>query len=146
MRVVAQRVQEARVEVDGEMVGAIDRGLLLLVGIGRDDSSDSIPWMARKVAGLRVFSDDEGKMNRSVRDVGGACLAVSQFTLYGDCTKGFRPGFSQAAPPEEGRTGFEAFVEALRSEGIPVETGVFQAEMQVSLVNDGPVTLTLEKS
>lgn len=145
MRVVVQRVLQAQVDVEGEVVGSIGNGLLLLVGVGREDGPDCIPWMARKVAGLRIFSDEEGKMNLSVKDVGGACLAVSQFTLYGDCTKGFRPGFSQAAPPDEGKAGFEAFVDALRAEQVPVETGIFQADMQVSLVNDGPVTLVLEK-
>ena len=145
MKIVVQRVQHAQVDVDGETVGAIGEGLLLLVGVGREDGPDCIPWLARKVAGLRIFSDEEGKMNRSLQDIGGACLAVSQFTLYGDCRKGFRPGFSQAAPPDEGKAGFEAFVAALRAEGVQVETGVFQADMQVSLLNDGPVTLVLEK-
>jgi D-tyrosyl-tRNA(Tyr) deacylase len=146
LKVVAQRVRRAAVTVDGAEVGSIHQGLLLLVGVGRNDTPENIEWMAKKVAGLRVFSDKEGKMNRSVQDVEGACLAVSQFTLYGDCSKGFRPGFSRAAPPEEGKAGFDAFVDALREEGVPVETGVFQADMQVSLVNDGPVTLILEKA
>lgn len=145
MKAVVQRVTEARVAVEGETVGAIGKGLLILVGIGPQDDEEVISWMARKCAGLRIFSDEEGKMNLSVRQVEGSCLAVSQFTLYGDCRNGFRPGFSQAAAPDQGRKGFEAFVDRLREEGVTVETGIFQADMQVSLVNDGPVTLILEK-
>lgn len=145
MKVVLQRVREAQVEVDGRVVGSIDHGLVALVGIGRNDSQDIIGWMARKVAGLRIFSDAGGKMNESLRDTKGGCLAVSQFTLFGDCRKGTRPGFSTAAPPDEAREAFDAFVEALRGQNIPVETGIFQADMKVSLVNDGPVTLVLEK-
>jgi len=145
MRIVAQRVTQAAVEVEGARVGGIGAGLLLLVGVGRKDTEEDVRWLARKIAGLRIFADGEEKMNRSVRDIGGACLVVSQFTLYGNCRKGFRPGFTEAAPPEEGRAGFEAFVEALRSEGVEVETGRFQAHMEVSLVNDGPVTLVLER-
>jgi len=139
-------VTGARVDVAGETVGEIGPGLLILVGVGHGDTSAEIDWMARKIAGLRVFEDGEGKMNLSVRDVGGACLAVSQFTLYGDCNKGFRPGFTDAAPPEAGRAGFDAFVAALRARDVPVETGVFQADMRVHLTNDGPVTLVLERA
>jgi D-tyrosyl-tRNA(Tyr) deacylase len=145
MKTVVQRVCSARVEVSGEVVGTIGTGLVILTGIGRGDSVESIDWMAAKIARLRIFPDNEGKMNRSVHEVGGACLVISQFTLYGDCRKGTRPGFSDAAPPEEARAGFDAFVEALRSHDLPVETGIFQADMQVHLINDGPVTLTLER-
>jgi D-tyrosyl-tRNA(Tyr) deacylase len=145
MKVVLQRVLSAQVDVSGETVGKIGSGLVVLAGIGHHDTQKSIHWMARKIAGLRIFSDPEGKMNLSVRDVGGSCLVISQFTLFGDCSKGFRPGFTDAAPPEEAREGFEAFVGALQDQEVPVETGVFQADMKVHLVNDGPVTLTLEK-
>jgi D-aminoacyl-tRNA deacylase len=145
MRVVLQRVSGARVEVAGETVGSIGRGFLLLTGMGPGDGPEVIGWMARKVAGLRVFEDGEGKMNLSLAAVDGACLVVSQFTLFGDCRKGFRPGFTGAAPAEEARAGVEAFVAALRGEGARVETGVFQAEMRVHLVNEGPVTLWLER-
>lgn len=146
MKLVLQRVREARVDVDGVCVGQIDQGLLILVGVGPGDGPAEISWLARKVAGLRIFEDETGKMNLSVKDVGGRCLAVSQFTLFADCRKGFRPGFSAAASPEEGRAGFEDFVTTLRGQGVEVETGVFQADMQVQLVNDGPVTIQLERS
>lgn len=145
MKTVIQRVSEARVDVEGTTVGAIGPGLLILVGVGQGDTRDVFNWMARKIAGLRIFPDSEGKMNRSVRDCGGNCLAVSQFTLFGDCRKGTRPGFSSAAPPAVAKAGFEEFIECLREKGLKVETGIFQADMQVSLINDGPVTLTLEK-
>lgn len=145
MKTVVQRVREARVDVDGETVGAIGAGLLLLVGIGPADRPETFAWMAKKIAGLRIFADEQGRMNLSLREVGGSCLAVSQFTLFGDCRKGHRPGFTGAAAPEEAKRGFEAFVRELRDQNVPVETGIFQAEMQVSLVNDGPVTLILEK-
>jgi D-tyrosyl-tRNA(Tyr) deacylase len=145
MRIVLQRVRSARVMVDGQRVGAIDRGFLLLVGVGKRDVPEDVQWLARKIAGLRVFPDAKGKMNRALADVQGRCLAVSQFTLYGDCRKGFRPGFTDAAPAEQGRAGFDAFVAGLRDQGVEVETGVFQADMQVSLDNDGPVTLILER-
>lgn len=145
MRVLLQRVTEARVTVEGKVAGEIGRGFLLLVGVGKDDTSGDIHWLARKIAGLRVFEDAGGKMNLPLEAVDGACLAVSQFTLYGDCRKGFRPGFTGAAPAEIGRKRFEAFVNALRGAGVRVETGVFQAPMRVSLVNDGPVTLMLER-
>jgi D-tyrosyl-tRNA(Tyr) deacylase len=145
MRIVLQRVAQARVEVDGDVVGEIQHGLLLLVGIGHGDTQEDASGLARKIAGLRIFADAEGKMNRSVQDVGGQCLAVSQFTLYGNCKKGFRPGFTEAAPAEEGLRGYKWFVEALREEGVTVAEGIFQADMQVHLVNDGPVTLILER-
>lgn len=145
MRIVLQRVREARVEVDGEVAGKIGCGFLLLVGVGRKDTPADAEWLARKIAALRIFPDAEGRMNLSLPQVGGSCLAVSQFTLYGDCRKGSRPGFTAAAPAEKGRSDFESFVERLRGEGVPVETGIFQADMQVYLLNDGPVTLVLER-
>ncbi len=144
MRVLVQRVREASVKVEGRVTGAIGPGLLALVGIGLGDGEPEFDWMVQKLAGLRIFEDAEGKMNLSVEEVGGAVLAVSQFTLYADCRKGRRPSFTDAAPPEAGRAGFEAFVTRLRARGLPVGTGVFQAHMQVALVNDGPVTIMLE--
>ncbi len=146
MRVVLQRVREARVEVDGIPVGSIARGFLLFVGIGKGDGAAEIDWLTRKIAGLRIFEDTEGRMNLGLADVAGACLAVSQFTLYADCRKGNRPGFADAAPPEEARALYGDFVAALRARGVRTETGVFQADMQVHLVNDGPVTLLLERA
>ena len=145
MRVLLQRVREASVTVDGETVGEIGRGFLLFTGIGHGDTQVEINWMARKIAGLRVFEDEAGKMNLPLSAVGGACLVVSQFTLYGECRKGFRPGFTGAAGPEAGRAGVADFVAALRAEGVRVETGQFQAHMDVRLWNDGPVTLWLSR-
>ncbi len=145
MRIVLQRVSSASVQVDGRLTGSIDSGVLLLVGVGPRDTPGDISWLARKIAGLRIFPDDMGRMNIALRDAGAACLTVSQFTLYGDCSRGFRPGFSNAAPPEKARADFDAFVMALRQEGLRVETGCFQAHMEVRLVNDGPVTLLLER-
>jgi D-tyrosyl-tRNA(Tyr) deacylase len=146
MIVVLQRVREAAVEVDGCRVGAIGAGLLALVGVGRDDTDDEAAWMAGKIADLRVFEDESGKMNRSVREAGGAVLLVSQFTLYGDCRKGRRPSFDRAAAPGPGRALYEALAAHLRGSGLVVETGVFGAHMRVSLINDGPVTLILERA
>lgn len=145
MKIVLQRVHEARVEVDRHVVGRIGRGVLLLVGVGRGDTPDDAAWLARKIARLRIFPDAEGKMNHSLHDIQGACLAVSQFTLYGNCRKGTRPGFSDAAPPAEGQQGYQTLVQCLRDQGLPVETGRFRAMMDVHLVNDGPVTLLLER-
>lgn len=145
MRVVLQRVLEARVRVAGRTVGEIGRGFLLLTGMAPGDGPEEIEWMARKIAGLRVFEDGDGKMNLPLGAVAGSCLVVSQFTLFGDCRKGFRPGFTGAAPAAEAAAGVEAFVAALRALGVDVATGIFQAEMQVHLVNDGPVTLILER-
>ena len=145
MRVLLQRVREASVEVDGETVGKIGRGFLLFTGIGHGDTEAEIEWMARKVAGLRIFEDADGKMNLPLSAVDGACLVVSQFTLYGDCRKGFRPGFTGAAGPEAGREGVARFVRALEAHGVRVETGQFQAHMDVKLWNDGPVTLWLTR-
>jgi D-aminoacyl-tRNA deacylase len=144
LRSVVQRVTRAAVRVEGETVGKIDLGLLVLFGVGEKDGSADLDWMVDKIVGLRIFEDEEGKMNRSILDAGGEILMVSQFTLYGDCRKGKRPSFSTAAPPEQAKILFEQAVEKVREHGIHVETGVFQAEMQVELVNDGPVTLLLD--
>jgi len=144
MRAVIQRVSQAKVEVDGAITGEIGAGLLVLLGACRGDTTAEADFLAEKIVNLRIFSDDAGKMNRSLLDTGGALLAVSQFTLYGDCRKGRRPSFDQAAPPEEARALYEYFVGVLRRLCPRVETGVFQAHMQVSLVNDGPVTLIVE--
>jgi len=145
MRIVAQRVVEARVMVEGETVGEIGQGLLLLVGIGRGDDEKELRWLANKVLNLRIFEDEEGRMDRSLLDVGGAILAVSQFTLYGDVRKGRRPSFDRAAPPREAAPLFRQFVEQLEQSGLLVEQGVFGAHMEVELLNDGPVTLILER-
>lgn len=144
MRAVLQRVSSASVKVDGDTTGAIETGLLVLLGVARGDSAKDVDWMVEKVAGLRIFPDDEGKMNRSVEEAGGALLVVSQFTLYGDTRKGRRPSFDGAASPDEAKRLYELFVERARARGLRVETGVFQAMMQVSLVNEGPVTLICE--
>ena len=145
MRVVVQRVAEAQVVVDGEVIGAIGRGLLLLVGFGRGDGEPEASWMATKVAGLRVFADTEGLMNAALADVGGAVLAVPQFTLLGDCRKGKRPSFDAALPPDDARPLFDRFVALLAAQVRQVATGRFGATMHVRLVNDGPVTLILER-
>lgn len=145
MKTVVQRVRQASVSIDGVVHSSIANGLLVLAGIGRTDAADDLAWMSRKIPNLRIFEDDEGRMNRSLRDIGGALLVVSQFTLYADASRGNRPGFSESAPPEVARALFDRFVEAIRHEaGCPVQTGVFGADMQVSLVNDGPVTIILE--
>jgi D-aminoacyl-tRNA deacylase len=145
VRLVLQRVSHARVVVEGRVTGEIGRGLLLLVGFTDADDDEALRWMADKVVGLRVFADEEGKMNRSVDEVGGGILVVSQFTLYGDARKGRRPSFVEAARPEKAIPLYERFVELLRATEVRVETGEFGAMMQVELVNDGPVTLTLER-
>jgi D-aminoacyl-tRNA deacylase len=144
VRVVAQRVSEAKVTVDGAVSGAISHGLLLLVAVSKSDTEREADWMAHKCAGLRVFDDKDGKLNLSVSEVGGAVLIVSQFTLYGDCRKGMRPSYDRAARPEEARRLYEYFVQAVERTGVPVRTGVFQADMKVSLINDGPVTVLLD--
>ncbi len=145
MRVVLQRVSNARVSVAARVTGRIGRGLLLLAGFTAADSEDSVSWMADKVLGLRIFPDEQGKMNRSVAEVDGELLVVSQFTLYGDTRKGRRPSFIEAAPPEIAIPLYERFVALLRASGLRVETGEFRAMMDVELVNDGPVTLILER-
>ncbi len=145
MRIVLQRVKEAYVKVDGAEVARIGKGFLLLVGIGKGDGEDELRFWARKIPDLRVFPDDEGRFNRSLRDVGGEILCVSQFTLYGDCRKGRRPSFTEAAPAEEAEVLFRRFLELLRDQGIPVKSGIFGAKMEVGLINDGPVTLILER-
>ena len=144
MRAVVQRVVRAKVEVDGTVTGEISAGLLVLLGVAKSDTGTDAEFLAEKIAGLRIFSDDAGKMNRSLIETGGAILAVSQFTLYGDCRKGRRPSFDLAAPAEQGCALYEHFVAVLRRAGVRVETGIFQAHMAVSLVNDGPVTLIVE--
>lgn len=145
MRVVLQRVSQASVTIDGRVVGSIGRGFLVLVGITHTDGADEIEWMVDKIRGLRLFPDEEGKMNRSLEEAGGSLLLVSQFTLYGDARKGRRPSFIDAAPPERAELVYERFVAACRARGLTVATGEFGAMMQVALVNDGPVTLTLER-
>jgi D-aminoacyl-tRNA deacylase len=144
MRAVIQRVQSARVIVGDEVVGAVGRGLLVLLGVAPTDTGAEVQWLADKVVGLRIFADDDGKMNRSVADVGGGVLVVSQFTLYGDCRKGRRPSFVGAAPSESAEPLYEAFLNAVRALGVPTAAGRFGAMMQVELVNDGPVTLILD--
>ena len=145
MRAVVQRVSRARVVVAGETVGDIGRGLLVLLGVAPTDTREQVSWMAEKIAGMRLFRDAEEKMNLSVQDVGGAVLVVSQFTLYGDCSKGKRPSFIDAAKPEIAIPLYEAFLDALRALGIPVAAGRFGADMAVELVNDGPVTMILDR-
>lgn len=144
MRLVIQRVGEARVEVDGRSTGSIGAGLLVLIAVAKNDTQTDADYLADKLLGLRIFSDEAGKMNRSVVETKGGLLVVSNFTLYGDCGKGRRPGFDQAAPPDLARHLYEYFVQKLRTRHAPVETGIFQASMSVHLVNDGPVTLICE--
>jgi D-aminoacyl-tRNA deacylase len=144
MRLVVQRVSSSRVTVDGSVVAEIGRGLLVLIGVTHDDTPEHARQLALKVVGLRIFGDEQGKMNCALADVGGAILAVSQFTLYADCRKGRRPSFDAAAGPEHARALYEEFVRAAAGQGVRVATGVFQAHMQVELVNDGPVTLVLD--
>lgn len=144
MRAVVQRVTAASVTVAGEVVGEIGPGLMVLLGVATDDTDGDAGQLASKVTELRIFEDDDGKMNRSLLDCGGAMLVVSQFTLFGDCRKGRRPSFIHAAPPERANELYERFVTAVRGTGVSVSTGRFRAEMQVSLVNDGPVTLLLD--
>jgi D-tyrosyl-tRNA(Tyr) deacylase len=145
MRAVIQRVLHAGVSIEGVPYAGIEKGLLVLAGIARHDTADDLCWMSRKIPNLRIFEDSEGKMNLSVRDIGGSLLVVSQFTLYADASRGNRPGFSESASSGMAREMFDRFVDALRQEsGCPVETGSFGADMQVSLLNDGPVTIILE--
>jgi D-tyrosyl-tRNA(Tyr) deacylase len=144
MRAVVQRVSRARVTVESRSIGQIERGLVVLLGVGSGDGESDAEYLAEKIVALRIFPDDEGKMNRNVNEIGGAVLAVSQFTLYGDARRGKRPSFDAAARPELARGLFEYFVERVRSLGLRCETGQFQAEMKVELVNDGPVTILLD--
>lgn len=141
MRAVLQRVTEARVDVDHKTVGAIGKGLLILLGVAKGDTQADADWLLEKIVNLRIFEDEGGKMNLSVLDTKGGLLVVSQFTLYGDTRKGRRPGFDQAARPEDARTLYEYFLERARSTGLQTAAGIFQAEMAVHLCNDGPVTL-----
>lgn len=144
MRAVVQRVSRASVTVEGEIVGAIGKGFVVLLGVTHDDSEADAAYLAEKILGLRIFEDDAGKMNLALGDVQGECLVVSQFTLYGDCRKGRRPSFVAAAGPEQAERLYESFVGCLREKGIGVATGRFRAHMDVELVNDGPVTLLLD--
>ena len=144
MRAVLQRVSQASVAVNGETVGSIGRGFLVLLGVARHDTQAEAAWLAHKIAGLRLFEDEAGKMNLALSDVGGAVLVVSQFTLYGDVRKGRRPSFIDAARPEQAAPLVDYFARQVHAEGLRVETGQFRASMQVSLINDGPVTLFLD--
>lgn len=146
MRACVQRVSEARVSADGTTVGEIGRGLVVLLGVAAGDTSDDARTMADKIVGLRIFGDENGKMNRSLAEVAGGMLVVSQFTLFGDCRKGRRPSFIAAAPPELAERLYEEFVAAAAAQGIDVATGWFRADMAVALVNDGPVTLLLDST
>ncbi len=145
MRAVVQRVTHASVSVDGRVVGAIQRGVAVLVGVRAGDTEAEAHWMASKIATLRIFDDEAGKLNRSLLDVGGSVLVVSQFTLYADARKGRRPSYTEAAPPEAAEPLIRRLVEFLEAEGIPVQTGVFRAHMLVEIHNDGPVTIVLER-
>ena len=145
MRAVVQRVSQASVSVGGEVVGDIGRGVAVLVGVTHGDTEEQAEWLARKIAGLRIFEDNEGKMNAGLLDTDGAALVISQFTLYADCRKGRRPSFTNAAMPEVAEPLVEHFAQALRDHGVPVETGVFGAHMLVEIHNDGPVTILLER-
>jgi D-tyrosyl-tRNA(Tyr) deacylase len=144
MRTVVQRVKEAHVDVAGETVGSISTGLLIFLGVTLTDTPEDAEYLAEKIIYLRIFPDEERRMNRGILEVGGSLLVVSQFTLYGDCRKGRRPSFDRAAPPQKARQLYEYFIEQLTSRNIIVQTGVFQAEMQIHLVNDGPVTFILD--
>ncbi len=144
MRACIQRVSKAQVVVDGSVTGQIGRGLLVLLGVAQDDTDAQLIWLADKIVGLRIFEDDQGKMNRSLADVAGEMLVVSQFTLYGDCRKGRRPSFIAAAPPEKAEQMYDDFVHHVGSQGIPVATGRFRAHMEVELTNDGPVTIWID--
>jgi len=144
LRAVVQRAARGSVSVEGNTVGEIGHGLVILLGVGRDDVPEDVSYLCGKIVNLRIFEDREGKLNRSLLDVGGSALVVSQFTLYGDCRQGRRPGFSEAAPADLGRGLYHSFVAGMDGLGINVVTGVFQAHMQVEIINDGPVTLLLD--
>lgn len=144
MRAVVQRVKEASCKIDEKIVGKIEKGILLFLGIGKGDEDKDLKYLVDKVLGLRIFSDDEGKMNLSLEDVEGEILIISQFTLYGDVRKGKRPSFSNSSSPEIGEAYYKQFIEEVRSRGIKAETGVFGADMDIELINDGPVTILLD--
>ena len=144
MRAVVQRVGRASVTVDGSVTGSIERGLLVFLGVGKEDTQKDIDFIADKIVNLRIFECDEGKMNLSVKDIGGGILLISQFTLYGDCRKGRRPDFMAAGPPNMAKRIYEETIAAVKEKGVPVETGVFAAHMDIDSINDGPVTLVLE--
>ena len=146
MRLVIQRVREARVTVNNGTTGSIGIGLLVFLGVSRTDTVEDADYLTGKLLGLRIFPDEDGKMNRGVREAGGSLLIVSQFTLYGDCRRGRRPSFDQAAPPEQAQDLYNYFVESAKRGPVPVETGVFQAMMQVHIVNDGPVTILMDSA
>lgn len=144
MRAVIQRVKRASVRVDGDVAGEIGKGLLVLVGVGKDDAEDDARFIADKLSVLRIFEDSEGRMNLSVRDIGGSVLVVSQFTLFADCRKGRRPSFIDAGDPEQARRLYGQVIDFLKQSGVPTSEGIFQASMEVELVNDGPVTILLD--
>lgn len=144
MRAVVQRVKQAGVSIDGQEIASIGNGLLVLLGVHRDDQRQDVRWLADKIVNLRIFADEQGRMNRSLLDVGGAMLVVSQFTLYGDCRRGRRPSWGEAAGPAEAESLYDLFVRQVSDSGIPTRQGVFQAMMEVSLINSGPVTLLLD--
>jgi D-aminoacyl-tRNA deacylase len=146
MRAVVQRVSSARVRVDGAVVGEITQGFLVLLGVGQGDGAAEVVYMTSKIRDLRLFADDEGKMNRSLLEIGGSVLVVSQFTLYGDCRRGRRPSFASAAAPDLAKSLYEDAVKELRASGLTVATGIFQADMKVESINDGPVTVLLDSS
>lgn len=144
MRAVIQRVSKATVTIDDVEVSRISKGMLVLIAASRGDGKSEIQWMAEKICGLRIFADDQGKMNLSVSDIGGSILVVSQFTLYGDCRKGKRPSYTNSAPPDEAKETYREFLAEIGKKGVPVKAGVFGAMMEVELTNDGPVTLILD--
>ncbi len=144
MRAVVQRVLSSSVTVDGKTVGSIKAGVNILLGVHQNDTPEQARWLAEKIAHLRIFEDDNGKMNKSLRDVGGSALVISQFTLYGDCEKGRRPSFTAAAGPAQAKELYQAFMDALKAWDVPVEAGIFQADMKVSILNDGPVTVIVD--
>lgn len=145
MKILIQRVTEANVKIDGQITGKIDKGVVVFIGITHSDTPLQSAWLANKLINLRIFEDEMGKMNRSLTEVKGAALIISQFTLYADCNQGKRPSFTQAALPDAAKSLYEQFIEEVRIGGIKVETGTFGAEMKVALVNDGPVTIMLER-
>lgn len=146
MKIVVQRVSQAKVEVEGKTVGAIGPGVVVLIGITHDDTTNQAIWLANKLINLRIFEDVQGKINQSILEINGQALIISQFTLYADCSGGRRPSFTQAARPELAKQLYEKFIEEVQKGGVKVQAGIFGAEMQVSLLNDGPVTLILERS